>query len=201
MATPQRSIERLRLLAISLGTDTGDGRSGGRARRHGHKLDLVVDQARFSSQAVSMWDPLGEGGRLQNQAYGYLFPMGPFFLIARWLDIPPWATQRLGNRRCWCAFLGMYCVARALGLSAVLAGCRCWARVRSRPGCSPRSRRTPRNSCRRWCCRGYSFPHPSGRKRRPPARRRTQGSCPSVCGWNQRRRHVGDPAHPPDLAA
>jgi Alpha-(1->3)-arabinofuranosyltransferase len=29
-------------------------------------LDLVVDPGRFLSQAVSMWESLGEGGRLQS---------------------------------------------------------------------------------------------------------------------------------------
>jgi arabinofuranan 3-O-arabinosyltransferase len=91
------------------------------------KLDLTVNPLRFLARAVNLWNSDLPFGQAQNQAYGYLFPHGAFFLVGDALGVPGWVTQRL-----WWALLlvvgfwGVLRVAEALGIgstsSRVLAG-------------------------------------------------------------------------------
>ncbi|HET9759413.1 MAG TPA: alpha-(1-_3)-arabinofuranosyltransferase family protein [Nocardioidaceae bacterium] len=91
------------------------------------KFDLVLDPAHFLGRSLHLWDADGAFGRVQNQAYGYLWPMGPFFLLGHVVDVPGWVVQRLWLGLLLCtSFLGSARVSRALGVrsdvACILAG-------------------------------------------------------------------------------
>jgi arabinofuranan 3-O-arabinosyltransferase len=81
------------------------------------KLNLSVDPSRFLSEVTHLWDPLSGFGSVPNQAYGYLFPIGPFYSAGSALHVPMWITERL-----WlglllaAAFWGTVLLAEALTL-------------------------------------------------------------------------------------
>ncbi len=80
------------------------------------KLDLVVDPATSLVRALTLWDSTGAFGQVGNQSYGYLWPMGPFFLLGDALGVPGWLVQRLWQALVLVvAFQGGARLARALG--------------------------------------------------------------------------------------
>jgi arabinofuranan 3-O-arabinosyltransferase len=117
-------LRRLRLLLVTLclallvfaqnaGTTAADT-----------KFDLVVSPWRFLHRSLQLWDPIGGAGQLQNQAYGYLFPMGPFFGILHTLTVPPWEIQRAWQTALVvAAFLGVYRLSKHFGCTGF------WPRV------------------------------------------------------------------------
>ena len=83
------------------------------------KLDLIVDPGGFLSSALNAYTDIFTLGQLQNQAYGYLFPQGPFFLLTD--PLPDWVAQRLW----WwlvmgVGYSGFYLLARRAGVDSRL---------------------------------------------------------------------------------
>uniref|UniRef100_UPI00160235C7 alpha-(1->3)-arabinofuranosyltransferase domain-containing protein n=1 Tax=Nocardioides stalactiti TaxID=2755356 RepID=UPI00160235C7 len=90
------------------------------------RAELTERPGGFLASAFTLWHPESNFGEFQNQAYGYLFPQGTWFVLWDAIGAPGWVTQRL-----WSALLlivaceGARRVARAIGLAdlpALLAG-------------------------------------------------------------------------------
>ena len=59
------------------------------------KVYLYTDPARLLARAGWLWDPNVAAGTVTHQTIGYLFPMGPYYLLCQSLGIPDWIAQRL----------------------------------------------------------------------------------------------------------
>jgi arabinofuranan 3-O-arabinosyltransferase len=91
------------------------------------KVDLPVNPAGWLERALHLWNPVLTFGQVQNQAYGYLWPMGPFFALGDLAGMPAWATQRLWWALLMCvAYTGIIALAGRLGIgtptSRMIAG-------------------------------------------------------------------------------
>jgi arabinofuranan 3-O-arabinosyltransferase len=80
------------------------------------KLDLAVNPAGFLARALQLWDP-SQFGQLQDQAVGYVFPVGFLFVLLKAIAVPAWVAQRI-----WialmllAAFVGIVRLADRLGI-------------------------------------------------------------------------------------
>jgi len=59
------------------------------------KTYLYLDPAKLLADAPYVWDSQIGLGTVTHQNIGYLFPMGPFYLIFDLLRVPDWIAQRL----------------------------------------------------------------------------------------------------------
>ncbi len=91
---------------------------------HETRIDLALDPGGFLAQTWDMWQPVADMGRVQNQAVGYLFPMGPFFFAGHVLNVPTWLIQRF-----WVALLLIVALWGAARLADELRIGKPWTRV------------------------------------------------------------------------
>ena len=108
-ATSGQLLRRLHLLAVSVALTVLSFVQAPGLIVPDTKADLSIDPINFLLRATHLWDPLGDSGQLQNQAYGYFLPMGPFYVLGHLIGLPPWVVQRAW----WAlvllvAFHGMY---------------------------------------------------------------------------------------------
>jgi arabinofuranan 3-O-arabinosyltransferase len=114
----ERVIRRMHLLAVSVAlTVLAFVQTSGQIAPD-TKADLSIDPMHFLLRAAHLWDPQGDSGQLQNQAYGYFVPMGPFYALGHALGIPAWVVQRAW----WAvvllvAFHGMYRLCERFGIA------------------------------------------------------------------------------------
>ncbi len=79
------------------------------------KLDLTENPWGFLGRALSLWNPQSNFGELQNQAFGYLFPIGPYYAVGDLLGLPSWVVQRSWTALLLAAaYIGVVALCRAL---------------------------------------------------------------------------------------
>ena len=58
------------------------------------KAYLYLDPGHLLATAASMWNSDQGFGMVTHQNIGYLFPMGPYYLLFHWLGVSAWIAQR-----------------------------------------------------------------------------------------------------------
>lgn len=91
------------------------------------KVELALNPGGFLAAATHLWDASTTFGHLQNQAYGYLFPMGPFYELGYLLRVPMWEVERAWLAMLFLAgFWGVVLLAEEMGIGSrttrVMAG-------------------------------------------------------------------------------
>ena len=91
------------------------------------KLPVVMAPLAWMRSSLHLWSLTVSSGSVQDQTFGYLFPMAPFFALTHLLHVPVWWAERI-----WLALLltagswGVVRLAEALGIgkrwAAVLGG-------------------------------------------------------------------------------
>jgi arabinofuranan 3-O-arabinosyltransferase len=115
---PPQSVQHLRLAVVSLLLGLLVFAQSAGSTEADTKIDLAIDPARFLGRALTLWDPVSDAGQLQNQAYGYLFPIGPFFVLFHWFGLEAWSIQRLWQSvLVVAAFLGIFRLSGLLGVN------------------------------------------------------------------------------------
>ncbi len=110
-------VQRARIFAICLGLTVVVFSQASGSEAADTKLDLLVSPYRFLQRSLQLWDPTANAGQVQDQAYGYLFPMGPFFVVGHLVRLEPWVIQRSWESLLVvAAFLGVLRLARELGV-------------------------------------------------------------------------------------
>lgn len=64
---------------------------------------LYIDPGHFLSQVLYLWYPSQALGTVTHQYIGYLWPMGPFFWVAKHIGLPLWVSERLWEGTFLCA--------------------------------------------------------------------------------------------------
>ena len=80
-------------------------------------LDLSVDPGRFLASVTHLWNPAAGFGMVPDQAYGYLFPMGPYYWLGSAVGLSEWIVQRVWSALLLTtAFWGTIRLAESLGV-------------------------------------------------------------------------------------
>jgi len=87
-------------------------------------LTLALEPLAWMGRAFHLWQPGFQFGQVVNQTSGYLFPIGPFFAVAKWLHLPAWWAQRL-----WIGFVFIAAFWGLVRLSEAMSIGTRWSRV------------------------------------------------------------------------